>query len=193
MYPVEDMYPNYLENIHAVLHKAVSHYSRVYGVRVDLKFPEGEFYTTNEVITKFGASLQAQVNADQNAKRSRGIRVHGCKVRLAWAREIDQSVNPHFHLLILFNYNAYNTIGNINNDGDNLAFRIRNAWASALGCPFEKAKKGVHFPRNRNYFISKGPTLRGDVEAIFYRASYMAKRRSKDFTDGQRNFGCSQN
>jgi len=184
----------YLDGIWDTIGFAVTHHHESYAVRVDLNFPEGRRYDTNVVITKFFASLKAQIENNIIARRRGGVRVHDCKLRYVWVREKNSSVNHHFHVLLFLNKQTYNTIGNINHDQGNMSARIRKAWASALGCSYEEAKKGVHFPKNRNYFLNyKLPTFPQEVAALIYRASYMAKLYSKDFTDGKRNFGRSQN
>ena len=65
---------------------------------------------------------------------------------------------------------------------------------NALGCSYEEAKKGVHFPRNSNYHLSYDlPSFRMELAALVYRVSYMAKLHAKGFSDGLGNLDCSQN
>lgn len=123
----------YLQEIESTLRQAVSCHPRTLAVRVDLRFPANAQRTDDAVISRFFASLKAQIEADLNAKDRAGRRVHPCTLRYVWVREQDSAPRQHYHVLLLLNADTYNCLGNYQAESGNLAYRIRSAWASAVG------------------------------------------------------------
>ncbi len=182
----------YMDGILEVLHKAVLEHPRTYCLRVDLKYPLGISFDNSNVMSRFIESLKSQINADLNQKEREGTRIYPCSVRYVWVREKDSSINHHYHVLLLFNKDTYHTLGNLKASDGNLGARVRKAWASALGLPIENSIGGVHFPKNCGYYLHWNlPTFKMELKAVFRRVSYLTKLRTKDFSDGKRNFGCS--
>ena len=75
----------------------------------------------------------------------------------------------------------------------NMAERIRNAWASALGMRVENTIGLVHFPENATYHLNVNSTdFDMSYQALFNRLSYFAKVDTKHYGDGTNNFGSSR-
>ncbi|SGZ19817.1 inovirus Gp2 family protein [Moritella viscosa] len=179
----------YLERCQNVLDLALFEYSRVYAFRFDLRYPEKYWATDTNVISKFTASLKAQIDADLNRKGKRGR----SNLRYVWAKEQDTSTNPHYHLMIFLNKDIYFTKGNMNAVDGNLASMINQAWASALGlCTFELLGC-VNFSNNGDYWINKNSVdLKKEYDACFQRLSYLAKSETKVYSGGCKSFGSSR-
>ncbi|WP_439590338.1 YagK/YfjJ domain-containing protein [Hydrogenophaga sp.] len=75
-------------------------------------------------------------------------------------------------------------------DQQNMANRIQEAWASALGLPLELTKGLVHFPENAVYRFD--PESPPEAAAFFRRASYLCKATTKQFGLGHHGFGASR-
>src|SRR5690606_35514698 len=98
----------YLERLYCVLSNSVQKYSRVFAVRVDLRFPQYYFpfeqeSLSNNYLDLFIKDLRRRLQQYKNEKQRAGARVHGVTFEYVWARQYGQSSNkPHFHLLLLF-------------------------------------------------------------------------------------------
>lgn len=184
---------NYLESSEKVLRRALQCHPRTLAVRVDLRFPPDAKKLDAAVISRFIASLRAQIVADLNAKKRAGKRVHECTLRFIWVREQDTSETPHYHVLLLFNADTYNCLGNFQAEQGNLAYRIRAAWASALGMRLSDTAGAVHFPANSIYLLnSSSPSYVDDFNNLFYRVSYFAKVATKSYGSQARHFAGSR-
>ncbi|WP_149330703.1 MULTISPECIES: inovirus Gp2 family protein [Citrobacter] len=195
---------NYVKRIQDTITKALSEYPRTMILRVDLRLPEidaGSYNCDSGLVTRFIVSLKAQIEADLLKKKGAGKRVHPCRVRHIWAREFNQCGKKHYHVALLFNREAYAYPGSYNpTDGDyshNLALMIMEAWVRVLGLNselnYQQYYSLVEFPANGYYHLSKkGNDFTTQLSDVTNRVNYLAKEYSKDHSDGQRNFGCSQ-
>lgn len=199
----------YFERISETINRSLSEYLRTMAVRVDLRLPympDPNSYMDvdspvhflkidREVISRFFASLQAQIKYDLNSKKKEGKRVHGCRVRYAWVMECSMEHKLHYHVLILLNKDTYAHLGNYQDVSirDNLISKIRKAWASALGGSYESCVNLVHVPVNPIYYLDVNDRNYNSVYSdLIYRCSYMTKDESKPYGNGYRCFGCSQ-
>ncbi|WP_185922700.1 inovirus Gp2 family protein [Hafnia paralvei] len=195
---------NYVKRIQDTITKALIEYPRTMLLRVDLRLPEIELdshSTDSGLITRFIVSLKAQIEADLLKKKNVGKRVHPCRVRHIWAREFNQCGKKHYHVALLFNREAYAYPGSYTTiDGEythNLAMMIMEAWVRVLGLNselnYQQYYSLVEFPANGYYHLSKkGNKFTTQHADVTDRVNYLAKEYSKDNSDGQRNFGCSQ-
>ena len=188
------MIEEYLRALHGVLDKAIHQYRRVFAFRVDLHFPaetggrHDEF--CNSVVSRFIESFKAKIRHNRAVASKTGSYTHGTKVRYFWVREVGECGRVHYHVLFLLNGDAFNWLGNYQSSAANMAHRVWEAWASALGESVERAKTLVHFPENPSYMI-----LRDDPEssaALFHRASYLCKARTKQYGAGHHGYGASR-
>lgn len=186
----------YLERLYCVLHNSIQVHSRVFAVRVDLHFPQhyfpnGHEVFSNEFLHAFIKALRRSLQKCRAAKQRAETRVHNLNFEYVWAREYGPVCNrPHFHLLLLFNGHAFNSLGQFSNAHESLYNRIGESWGEALGVHVVEGGKFVHFPKIGQYLVdSKDPD---QLAQVFYRASYLAKVATKNFHDGCHVFGSSR-
>ncbi|MBL5945901.1 inovirus Gp2 family protein [Enterobacter asburiae] len=194
----------YVKRIQNTLDKALQEYPRLFVLRVDLRLPDADTTdcnTDSAVITRFIASLKSQFIADLLKKHNEGKRVHPSRIRYIWAREFNQSDKKHYHVTLLLNREAYAYPGRytaINGQySHNLALMIMEAWVRALGLHTVENHTQYYalteFPGNCYYHLSRNSENFTEQHTdVTNRLNYLAKEYSKDNTDGQRNFGCSQ-
>ncbi|BEM02015.1 hypothetical protein SM14VA2_44270 [Serratia marcescens] len=195
---------NYVKRIHDTITKSLAEYPRVMILRVDLRLPEietGAYKSDPGIVTRFIVSLKAQIEADLLKKQHAGKRVHSCHVRYIWVREFNNFGKKHYHVALIFNREAYAYPGSYTStDGEythNLAMMIMEAWVRALGLNsvvnHQQYYPLVEFPTNGYYHLSKNHNeFSNQLSLSIDRLNYLAKEYSKDNSDGQRNFGCSQ-
>lgn len=184
---------NYLQANERTLRLALLDHPRTLAIRVDLRCPSDMDNIPSNVISKFTASLKAQISADLKQKSRDGKRAHSCTLRYVWAREQDTSQNQHYHVLLLLNLDTYSCLGRYDAFEGNMASRIQRAWASALGVQRECMKGAVYFPDNGTYRIkSSSSSFSDDIDRLFFRLSYFAKVETKDFGRHVKHFGCSR-
>lgn len=195
---------NYVKRIQDTITKAMNEYPRVMVLRVDLRLPEieaGSYKNDSGIVTRFIVSLKTQIEADLLRKYHAGKRVHSCHVRHIWAREFNEYGKKHYHVALLFNREAYAYPGSYTStNGEythNLAVMIMEAWVRALGlntvANHQQYYPLVEFPANGYYHLSKNHNdYAAQSSSVTDRLNYLAKDYSKDSSDSQRNFGCSQ-
>jgi len=194
----------YLNRMDKTIENALSEHSRTLAVRVDLHLPIFIFYdeldrdlpnnyhhNESNLISRFINSFKAKIKADFNRKYKQRNRVHHCSPRFIWCRERDTAINDHFHIVILLNKDTYHGLGYYG-DNDNLSSMIIEAWKSALNYFGEEVERLIHFPKNPCYYIDKNhEDYHQQLEALFRRVSYLAKKRTKCYGEGKRSFGVS--
>ena len=188
------MVAEYLRDLHQVIFNALGDYRQVLAFRCDLRFPSGmdasDDVTTNQVISRFIESLKAKIRHHRDLLRQQNGYAHHTSVRYLWAREIGQDGKVHYHCALLVNRDAYFTLGRYDSDQPNMANRIREAWASALGLQPLQAEGLAYFPENPSYHLSRDSLK--EIQEFFYRVSYLAKANSKQFGNGCHGFGASR-
>ncbi|ECJ4504146.1 inovirus Gp2 family protein [Salmonella enterica subsp. salamae] len=194
---------HYLGRMWMVLNNAINQHSRTLAVIAILRLPEyrdiGDTISSipdynGNIMSRFIESLKEKITAYQNRKVRRNIRVHYSELRYAWVREYDQGGKPHYHIVLFFNHDTFNTLGHYRNQSDNLGTLIADAWLSALSLSvFPEYQTLVHFPGNSLYFLNANSEGFDDVyNRLTFRLSYFAKERSKIYSRDNRSFGCSQ-
>jgi hypothetical protein len=183
----------YLKRSKHVLEQSLQQYGRTFAFRLDLRFPAGFSFpliNNNTVMERFFASFKARVRYNRDRALADNRYAHDTLVRYIWCREFGQHGIPHYHLVILLNYNAFCTLGIFELGRDNLFNQAHSAWASSLGLDIFSTTGLVEFPENPFYILR-----RGDQQAIgdfFYRASYLCKAHTKHYGDGTHGFGSSR-
>ncbi|WP_024530465.1 inovirus Gp2 family protein [Serratia fonticola] len=182
--------------------KALHEHPRTLMIRVDLYLPDKSFNADSAQMTRFIASLKAQVNADIQRRINTGVRVHPCNLRYVWTREFCQSEIKHYHVALLFNKDTYAYPGTYRpgENGEymyNLSLMIMEAWVRALSLDKDEGYKKhyslVHFTHhNYRHLNVSSPSFSVDYDEVLTWLSYFAKEYSKNHSDGQRNFGSSQ-
>ena len=184
----------YLESIHDFVSNGLTDKPRCFAVRVDLRLPDYFDCADTAVITRFFKALDHELDMADMAKSSEGKRVHPRKLEYLWVREWSaeggQILKPHYHVILLLNYDRYRVLGSFDAVEGNLSARIKQAWFAAIGESSENATGTVYFPRGCQYALkSQEPGYHDQVSALFHRLSYFAKVDSKRFLLGQRNLG----
>jgi hypothetical protein len=191
-----EMSTEYLERLYSTIHMALDSYRRVWAVRIDLRFPKGWNHTDIDscepVIERFWGSLKSQVEHDRDQAHKYNVRAHDTEIRYVWAREYGDSGRPHYHLLILFNADAYFRLGRVDSDNTNMLMRIQEAWCRALRVNWQDNYKLVHIPENPSYEIYRSDLPTPALKELFLRASYLCKLKSKRYGDRRRSFGYSR-
>lgn len=178
----------YLIKIDETIKLALNAYPRTSAMRVDLRYPEGYTVVENNHISKFIASFKAIIRADLN-KKKRGKSTP----RFIWVKEQDSSNHPHYHIVVFLNGNIYSNLGYFTAKEGNTAARIRQAWASALGVHIIDIDGAVHYPDHATYTLNKtDPNYKAQYDKLFYRLSYFAKKATKHYGNGGKNFGSSR-
>lgn len=180
--------------IETVLHQSLKKHTRLFILRLDYHFPvDTDCKTDSKVITRHFDSLKAKLNAHEKRKITKGQRVHPNGLEYFWVREVGpKSGKVHYHVMLVFNKDAFFTLGNFNSNEHNLFKMIKTAWQSALGlneyieglihcCDFTLS----HLDKNRTDFNDK-------YDAWVNYLSYLAKDYSKPYGDGNRVFGYSR-
>ncbi|MBJ9327200.1 inovirus Gp2 family protein [Citrobacter amalonaticus] len=187
----------------AVVYDFLEKHNRIFTLRIDLRFAQshvsGEpdlplcFQRDDEkAITRTLDSLKSQLRAEH--KRSGRIGELALP-SYVWARERDTSEHPHYHLVLLFDREAYAYLGDYTkSDADNMGIRIQKAWCSAIGLDYPDYAYLPHFPKNHSTWFTRRDalTLCSDYYEFLLRLAYLAKYNTKDLNDGYRNFGASQ-
>ena len=176
---------NYLETSMRVLEHTVSQQRRTLAFRLDPRFPQtmpvGPMHADNACLSRFFHALRAELDAAGTK--------YTTEVRYLWCREQDTSDKPHYHLLLLLNYDAFRSLGTYSRspDGgysyDNLYHRCVRAWSWAIGWPIHDMKGLINVATDK---LTQQPYVyclhRDDAATfaqVFYAASYLCKAYSK--------------
>ncbi|WP_281516091.1 YagK/YfjJ domain-containing protein [Vibrio parahaemolyticus] len=193
------MVTNYLEKLQQVIQLACYNYRRVYAVRIDLRFPQfgvnPALFSDNACLKKFFTYLQREIDASR-------LKYH-TKVFYVWAREQNTSEHPHYHLLILLNYDSICGIGNYSQsvgggyEAENLYHRMVRSWSKAIGVPSELAGGLVNickkpFTNDIAQFAITNEYDNTQYDELFHAASYLCKAHTKNFAQQVHCFGSSQ-
>lgn len=200
----------YLLGIYETMFNAVREYPRTCAMRFDLHYPAGGQDPQGRHISRFIASLNAQLEADalRRKKARKDRRAHPCRLRYVWVKEQARALLPHYHVFVFVNRDAYFCLGDFrqrhglkpDDSGtpyherrENMAERIVQAWASSLAISPIRAWDLVHFPRSPVHSIdANSPSAGKEFAEVFERASYFAKARTKKYGDYSRCFGRSR-
>ncbi len=182
----------YLTTLDNTVQDMLDDYTRVFALRVDLHLPDNDLINHSRLITRFISSLKAQLKAYESKRSKLDTHIYPNNLRYVWAREIGtENELEHYHLLLLFNKDAYHLLGHYRVVGT-LANRIQQAWFSALGEAVASESGLVHFPKNGSYYIdTNSPYYEDQLDSLMYRASYLCKKQTKVISSRVRSFGAS--
>lgn len=192
-----DRYPmirEYLEALRLVVRNSLEKYSRVFAFRFDLRLPiyleANPEEQCNSVVSRFIDSLKAKIRHNRRCVAKEGSFFHDTVIRYFWAREVGDGGRVHYHFAVLLNGYAFNWLGLYHGFRGNLANRICEAWASALGAEMDITKPLVNFPENPSYMLRRNEPA--SVARFFYRASYLCKAQTKQYGHGHHGYGASK-
>jgi hypothetical protein len=174
-------YEDILTTIQSLQCYMLKRFSRVLWIRLDVTFPAICFYPDeNDLFTGMMANLI------KNLKRQ------GLSPCYVWCREQGQSHNPHYHLFLMLDGSKIRS--------PYIVFeKTRELWASALnihneaGLIDECRRKNDEGLGNAIMLDRNDPNYQQLVDYAFYRASYLAKEKTKGNSPYKvREFGSSQ-
>jgi hypothetical protein len=192
-----DNYPcvqEYLESAWQVLARAKQEYNRIYAVRIELLYPASIQVAgteDNQVMERFKKALESRIQWRSNMQGLAGKRVHPCRVRMIWAREQNESLNPHYHAVLLLNRDRYFRLGQYNQDADNLYAMVCAAWSSAIARQTGNIEGVVHVPDNAGYYLLSRDGYAAEPK-LFKRISYLCKVSTKVYGERYHGFGVSR-
>lgn len=201
--PCGEINQAYLARSLEVVYSAFSEWTRVFALRLDLRFadahpcgdrdiPDCFQRQDSPVITRFIESLKSQL---REAHWHKGHRYAFAAPKYIWVREQVTDMPPHYHLVLFFNKDHYAFLGNYtDHDANNMATRLQKAWCSALKLSYPDYASLVNFPPNHKYHVDINDVMLRSPNYInfLYRMAYLCKERTKLIGNGFRNFGCSQ-
>ncbi|QPL44918.1 Protein of unknown function [Vreelandella subterranea] len=189
---------NYLAKLFDVMNRSRQDCNRILAIRIDLRFPNGMYAGLldykNSALSAFKTFFQRELDRA-------GIK-YPHKFRCVWCCEQDTSINPHYHLLLLLNGDAYNGLGYIGRTQssdygyENLFHRIVRSWARAINHPQECMEGLVQVPRKpvtnelATWFFHSEDQF--TFEQVFGAASYLCKEHSKPIGQGVNCFDGSR-
>lgn len=189
------MFSQYLDIVHNVLFSALEDHTRIAAFRVDLHYPADEplpdFAYGNKAITAFIQSVKKQIMDHRKLASEKFDRVNHTAFHYVWVREIGDTGRPHYHVYIILNAYAYDSLGDWKNVKENMAYRFFRAWSKAIGVSVEQAVGLVQFPKENAIHV----VSRNDPQAIgllYHHMSYLCKVYSKVFTQWVHCIGSSQ-
>lgn len=179
---------DYLDRLHRTIETATKKHSKIFACRLDLHFPQyfccpdqGVF--SNEYIHAFIKRFRCRLRQYGEEKQRLGRRLHDLRFNYFWVREYGPtSGKPHFHLLLLFNGHAFNTLGCFSPCHEGLFSMLSECWAEALGLHPSDGAHFAHAPNDGQYRFRFDDYEQ--LSNLFHRASYLAKVDTKNFYDG---------
>lgn len=191
---------NFLERSLFMLNLAQEENRTTFAFRVDLHFPDAmprlPMHENNDVLTRFFRFFFYELGK-ANTK-------YPPTPRYLWAREQAFSNKPHYHLMLLLNKDAFDSLGIFAPDNDgiysrqNLYHRMMRSWLKAMN--FNADNPRFHQLVN----VSKNPVTgapwsrilhRHDWHALdetMYMVSYLCKAYSKPVNQGMQVFNSSR-
>ncbi|WP_049190477.1 YagK/YfjJ domain-containing protein, partial [Serratia marcescens] len=101
-------HPYWQQRITETFNCALSAYTRVLALRVDLRLPDTAAATDAAVISRFIDALKARIAALQTRQRREGKRVWPTTLRFVWAREFGEiKGKKHYHAVLLLNRDTW--------------------------------------------------------------------------------------
>lgn len=189
------MIKQYLDRSYEVLYRVLADHGRIAAFRIDLHYPSGdplpECAYSNKPISVFISSVRRQIEQHRHQSSLRYKRVNDTEFHYLWCREIGKTGRPHYHVYILLNAAAYNSLGDWVNGRNNMAYRFFTAWAEALGMPIDHAQKLVQFPlKNAIHLVSRNDAV--GIGLLYQHMSYLCKAYSKQYVNWVHCFGNSR-
>ncbi|MEG3113528.1 inovirus-type Gp2 protein [Salinicola sp. 4072] len=191
---------NYLERSLQKLDAVTRINTTTFAFRVDLRFPVEmsrlPMHENNDVLARFFYFFRYELKRSQTK--------YATQLHYLWAREQVNSDKPHYHLMILLNKNAYDSLGCFAPDGNgaysrnNLYHRMMRSWLKAMGFDHDdpRFKQLAHIGEDPVTEIPWSCVLHRDdwmaMNEAVYMASYLCKAYSKPFGQGVHVFDGSR-
>ena len=151
-------YTNIMKAIKDQTDAFLSHHSKVYVMRFDLR--QLEYTLNNSRMTVFNRRLFKRLRSKYNFLR----------IGFIWCREQESSDYPHYHYALLLD-------GHKVQHSKNIWPIVKSVWETMDGSPY--------LPKNCYCNINRGNHK--EIQDVIYRLSYFAKAKGKDKTEAQTN------
>lgn len=189
------MLDGYLDIAHRVLFSALGDHTRIAAYRVDLHYPANEplpdFAYGNKAITAFIQSVKKQIMKHRKLAAEKYDRINDTTFHYIWVREIGDTGRPHYHVYIILNAYAYDSLGDWKKVKENMAYRFFRAWSKAIGVSVEQAVGLVQFPKeNAIHIVSRNDSQA--ISLLYEHMSYLCKAYSKVYEGWVHCIGSSQ-
>lgn len=191
---------NYLERSLLMLNTVTRINYNTFAFRIELRFPDAQprlpMHNNNDVLARFIRFFKYEL---KKAKTK-----YSTKLRYLWAREQANSDKPHYHLMILLNKNAFDSLGVFASDEydiysrDNLYHRMMRAWLKAMGYDHDDPRFQQLVNVSKDHLTKEPWTCilhrhdRHAMDEAMYMASYLCKAYSKTLGEGVHVFNASQ-
>ena len=191
---------NFLERSLFTLNLAQEENRDTLAFRIDLHFPDAmprlPMHDNNDVLTRFFRFFFYELEK-ANTK-------YPPIPRYLWAREQAYSNKPHYHLMLLLNKDAFDSLGIFSPDNDgtysrqNLYHRMMRSWLKAMGFNADDSRfhQLVNVSKNLIKDVPWSCILhRHDwcaLDEAMYMASYLCKAYSKPINQGIHVFNSSR-
>ncbi|EKN4004809.1 inovirus Gp2 family protein [Yersinia enterocolitica] len=184
----------YLARFGSTVRNALITHPRLLVIRVDLRFPDNYDVEGNKAMKAFMAAITSRLEARYKRKKKEnpGKQVHYSELHYIWVRENNQCGKKiHYHTLLMFNMDVFNSLGNYWKEG-NLADLIINAWLSTLKLEGKEYRGLVYFCKSPCYRLNRANLeATDDYKKLMERTEYMAKHRTKIYSNRIRSAGSS--
>ena len=176
----------HMQRLEALTAFVMNEHARILAFGLDLSLPQHNQHKGYEsaVITRFIASLKAQIAAYLKRRSREGKRIYPCPVYYAWAREFGElNGNKHYHLVLLVNREVFSCmmlkLGVKGTERGLLLTMAAKAWCHALKLK-GKTKESVSYHLAGIFELNRREGTNSlDYENYLKRICYLAKKRSK--------------
>ncbi|EPF2931067.1 YagK/YfjJ domain-containing protein [Vibrio navarrensis] len=180
LHPETEYITQYLDKLKDLFDNMLHQYKRVYYIRFDLRFPENS-EASNNVITPFFDKLTRKLKLSP---------YHQTNATYYWVREISESTKPHYHCILLLDYNKTKSAGwPCGEKAGGIMKLVNQLWSQTLKTDEQSL---IHLCKTNPEYSFINRDNRESQEAIFKHCSYLCKRKTKAFNLKGRNIGCSQ-
>lgn len=192
---------NWLERALLTFQASTQNYRETFVFRADLHFPIGmprlPMHDDNQVLSSFFRFLRYELQI-ANTKYS-------TQLRYLWAREQANSDKPHYHLMLLLNKDAFDSIGLFTPSQDgayrrqNLYHRMMRSWLKAMGFDADDPRfyQLINVSKVPGTNVPWSCILHRDdwytMDEAMYMASYLCKEYSKPIGQNVHVFDSSRN
>ena len=186
----------YINTSKQVINDSLWEFERVSVIRLDLHYPKHYQFDDLNVndIRRFFKSLKSKVDAELVRRKRRGVSYSPERLRYIWCKEINDSVNPHYHVMIFLNKDNFRSVGQVeykNNLSDikPIFDMICESWGGVLSISPYDAVTSIYIPDRAVYVMKRNNEE--SIDNVLNRAKYLCKYSTKENING-RAFGSSQ-
>lgn len=191
---IKDTPQYYLDQIYDTLQKALDQYTRIFVIRIQLKYPyllvKPEDELTNALVQRFTTLLEERIKYHMKKVGEPHQQVDDIAVRYSWAEDRCKEGGPRYHLLLLLNANAFRMLGYSNRGLECMRGRLVSVWADTLGLAAIRCSGLVHVSKRAIASVDSA-RLSAEMHHISWSCQFLSRVAAKRHGYGIRSFGCS--